>query len=116
MSNYVQQKVDSTLYLELFVQRLYSLTCFRVMKYANGDAFESLEKQNEFNLELVETINKDGFMYLSKSINNQMQFIRFNVGSYETTKQDIDDGFKNIEKFYQILSSKYGKGEFRPKF
>ena len=105
-SDYVVEKVKSISYLDLFVKKTYALSCFRVMRYPDNKPFESLEKQNEFNLNLVEEINKNGFMFLSKAINNGMNFIRFNLGSYDTTKKDIDDSFEYFDKYYKLLYKK----------
>jgi aromatic-L-amino-acid decarboxylase len=51
---------------------------------------------DELNIELVNAINSDGRMYLTQTRVDGQIAIRFQVGQFETTEADVDDGFTAI--------------------
>jgi len=74
---------------ELVTEPMLSLFAFR---YAPAD----VEDLDALNLELVNAINDEGRIYLTQTRVDDRMAIRFQVGQFETSNQDVDDAFDAI--------------------
>lgn len=80
-------KLGKTDGFEIVTKPLFSLFTFR---------FTATSDSNDFNQKLVDRINDDGVIYLTQTTIDGMKVIRFQVGQFDCTKEDIEMAYKVI--------------------
>ena len=77
--------------IEIVTPPMFSLFSFRFAP-ANRDADDATR-------ELIERINVDGRIYLTQTTHEGNFVIRFTIGQFETTKDDVDLAVEVIREF-----------------
>ena len=101
LAKIIENKVKADDRFEMFCKRELTLICFRATKDYKGRVLNQSEL-NDFNLKLVETINKEGDYIITGSIINDIYFIRFTCGNPNTEAE-------NIESFWKVFLNQYEK-------
>ncbi|MEZ5660132.1 MAG: pyridoxal-dependent decarboxylase [Burkholderiaceae bacterium] len=85
------RRIADTPGFELVTEPVLSLFSFRYAPVANGDL-------NALNLELLTRINDDGRTYLTQTKVGDKLAIRFQVGPFETTEEDVGQAFEVVRE------------------
>jgi len=64
----------------------FGLVCFR------------MKDSNEKNQKLMDTLNASGFAFLSHTVQNGQYVLRFSIGNWMTTQQDVEQTWERIQK------------------
>jgi aromatic-L-amino-acid decarboxylase len=97
LSDYVVQKVKNSNFFILFVEKYYALVCIQIIKTPSKE-FKDQEERNSYTRNLIKRLNVDGLIFITGGSHSGKVYIRFNVGSYDTTREDIDQSFDYIVK------------------
>ncbi len=86
LAQLLKKLVESDANFELSAPVLFSLVCFRH------------RGSNEFNEELLAAINSTGKVFLSHTVLNGAFVLRFAIGNFQTTEQDVRDSWSVIQQ------------------
>ncbi|MCH9853569.1 MAG: aspartate aminotransferase family protein [Alphaproteobacteria bacterium] len=96
-AQYLQQRFEQTPNFQIITPCFLSLFTFRYLPQQwQGDV-------NDFTQKLVKIINDDGRIYITQSIYNNMKMIRFQIGTYDCTKKDVDIAYQTITELAKKL-------------
>ncbi len=88
-AQYLEKKISQTDNFEIYTSAILSLFTFRYVP----DGCDNLD---EVNLQLVQRINDDGTIYLTHTEYNDEIVIRFQAGTHDCQKEDIDIAYDTI--------------------
>lgn len=86
MAEWLRQQIEADPGFEVVAPVHLGLVCFR------------LKDSNEKNQKLMDTLNASGFAFLSHTIQNGQYVLRFSVGNWMTTKEDVEETWERIRK------------------
>ncbi len=91
MADWLREQIEADPRFEVAAPVHLGLVCFR------------MKDSNEKNQQLMDTLNTSGFAFLSHTIQNGQYVLRFSVGNWMTTKEDVEETWERIRKVASAL-------------
>ncbi|KAL5987889.1 hypothetical protein ACLOJK_035645 [Asimina triloba] len=91
--------------IEIVVPRTFAMVCFRLLPppAANGGGETDLERANELNRKLLESMNAAGRVYMTHAVVGGVYMIRFAVGATLTEERHVNMAWKVIQEHADAL-------------
>uniref|UniRef100_A0A2N9GQN0 Tyrosine decarboxylase n=1 Tax=Fagus sylvatica TaxID=28930 RepID=A0A2N9GQN0_FAGSY len=115
MAKLFEQLVSLDNRFEIVAPRYFALVCFRVLArpnvskvYENGTvANHDVERENELNQKLLESINSSGHVYMTPTVVDGVYIIRCAIGSTLTEERHVIMAWKVVQEHANALLSKF---------
>ncbi|KAL4627662.1 hypothetical protein ACB092_05G181000 [Castanea dentata] len=113
MAKLFEELVGLDSQFEIIAPRNFALVCFRVLPSPKGmDGYEKgeakqVERANELNKKLLESINGSGKVYMSPTMVDRAYIIRCAIGATLTEERHVTMAWKIIQEHADTLLSKY---------
>ena len=108
MAKLFEELVRNDNRFEVMAPRNFALVCFRVLPWPNDISVAyHVERVNELNKKLLESINESGNVYMSSSVVDGAYIIRCAIGATLTEERHVIRAWKVIQEHADDLLSKY---------
>ena len=100
---------------EVVVPRYFAMVCFRLnpRNYRTGEDGSTLDRVNELNRRLLESINSSGWLYVTHAVIGGIYVIRFAVGATLTEERHVRSAWKVVQEHADaLLNSSMDKYEY----
>nr|POF14829.1 tyrosine/dopa decarboxylase 3 [Quercus suber] len=107
MAKLFEELVRNDNRFEVMAPRNFALVCFRVLPWPNDISVAyHVERVNELNKKLLESINESGNMYMSSTVVDGAYIIRCAIGATLTEERHVIRAWKVIQEHADALLSK----------